>query len=713
MSKKILLHAILFSSLTASHASENAAEINDFESLLENVSTLATKKSLNVDYMPSVVSIVDAQTYIDAGIQNVGEALGMLPGIQMQLSPMGYSMATVRGFKNPNAYLSDKIKILIDGVAINNEVSGSGDFYMDFPLQLVDRIEVLRGPNSTTQGSGAFYGTVNIVTKLGNSKEENKIFLGTGSYSTLSAGANVYTLSNNWKIFSDGYIAHNEKSLPPFEGYSASTNEGMKDFSIGLKALNGGFDFTTRYKRSRYGNFYGFEEDPSLISLSPNEHTNSYFFAQASYKTNSNEVGIETKVNFSDRELNEGSFISGVAVTASRFASVGITDMQDGFYFTEKMREQNFEAESIFTLPKIYSNEIVAGVGARYVKLPQDNYFNSVENAITQNLTTILASPNYNSFRYREEREPAFWADPTTTFIRANQTRTIGYGYIQDLISLTPKMDVILGARIDDYSDIGTKMSQRAAVVYRADDKTIFKLLYGSAFRAPTFTEAYANGHINYRAGTENIKPEETDTYEAVALYAPDFNNKFSLDFFYSQLKNVIDLEEFSDTIPGYQNYNDRTSKGVEFEYNFQSKPKHNFYFNASYVETGYTVPPENDYPVSVNQSMPDISKIMLKAMYIYRPIDALSFGTTWQYYSQTTQSQLGWIIDDGVNTTVHQQHLVDETLTYKFSASNEIRATVKNLFNEDIRQPSYYYNTDGGIKREGRNYLFSYVQRF
>jgi iron complex outermembrane receptor protein len=712
MSKKILLHAILLSSLTVSNASENAAEINDFESLLENASTLATKKSLNVDYMPSVVSIVDAQTYIDAGIQNVGEALGMLPGIQMQLSPMGYSMATVRGFKNPNAYLSDKIKILIDGVAINNEVSGSGDFYMDFPLQLVDRIEVLRGPNSTTQGSGAFYGTVNIITKLGNSKEENKIFLGTGSYSTLSAGANIYTLSNNWKLFSDGYIARNDKSLP-FEGSTKSTNEAMKDFSIGLKAVNGGFEFLTRYKKSTYGNFYGFEEDPNIIALSPNQHTNSYFFSQASYKANINEVGIETKVNFSQRELNEGSFIADALGTYNRFALVGVTDMHDGFYFTEKLKEQNFEAETTFTLPKIYSNEIVAGVGARYVRIPQDDYYNSVENAITQNLATILASPNYNSFRYKESREPAFWADPTTSFIRANQTRTIGYGYIQDLISVNPDVDVILGARIDDYSDIGTKLSQRAAVVYRADDKTIFKLLYGSAFRAPTFTEAYANGHINYRAGAENIKSEETDTYEAVAIYTPDFNNKFSLDLFYSKLKNVIDLEEFSNTIPGYQNYNDRKSKGIEFEYNFHSKPQHNFYFNASYVETGYTVPPENDYPVSVNQSMPDISKFMLKAIYIYKPIDNLSFGTTWKYYSKTTQSQLGWIVDDRTDTTVHAQHIVDETLTYKFSASNEIRATVKNLFNEDIRDPSYYYNTDGGIKREGRNYLFSYVMRF
>ncbi len=710
MTKNSLLHAILFSSITLVHAND-AGEMGDFETLLDNVSSLATKKSLNVDYMPSVITIIDSQTYTDAGIQSVGEALGMLPGIQMQLSPMGYSMATVRGFKNPNAYLSDKIKILIDGVAINNEVAGSGDFYMDFPMQLVDRIEVLRGPNSTTQGSGAFYGTVNIITKLGNSKEEKKIFLGTGSYSTLTAGANVYNISDKWKIFADGYITHNNKSLP-IENRTERTNEAMRDVSVGFKALNGGFEFLTRYKRSVYGNFYGFEEDPSLIALSPNEHINSYFFSQASYKTNINDVGIETKVNFSHRELNEGSNIAGAGTTASRFATVGVP-MQDGFYFTEKLKEQNFEAESIFTLPKIGSNEIVAGVGARYVRIPQDDYFNSVENAIAQNLSTILSSVNYNSFRYRAAREPAYWANPTTSFIKANQTRTIAYGYLQDLISLNDDVDVILGARLDNYSDIGAKWSQRAAVVYRSDDKTIFKLLYGSAFRAPTLTEAYANGHINYRAGVANIKPEETHTYEAVAIYTPDFNNKFSLDFFYSQLKNVIDIEEISYTIPGYQNYGDRTSKGIEFEYNFRSKPTHDFYFNASYVQAGYTVPPEDDYLVSVNQSMPDISKVMLKAMYIYKPIDNLSFGTTWQYFSKTAQSQLGWIKADGTDTTVHPQYIVDETLTYKFSPSSELRATVKNIFNENIRLPSYYYNTDGGIKREGRNYLFSYVQKF
>jgi len=361
----------------------------------------------------------------------------------MQLSPMGYQMATVRGFKNPNAYLSDKIKIMIDGVAVQNEVAGSGNFYMDFPMQFVERIEVLRGPNSTTHGSGAFYGTVNIITKMGSNSEKNQIFLSTGSYSTLKAGANVYTLSDHWKIFADGYIIRNNKSLP-VKDRTEETDEAMQDVSVGLKAVNGNFEFLTRYKRSVYGNFYGFEEDLDPIPEHPKEHSNTYFFAQAGYKTNFNDIGIETRVNVSHRELNEGANIDSIGYVATRFSPVGV-DMQEGFYFTEELQEQNFEAESIFTLPKIASNEIVAGIGARYVRLPKDNYFNSVENAISDNLADILASPNYPSFRFRESREPAYWVNPTTSFVNADQRRTITYGYVQDLISINPDVDLILG----------------------------------------------------------------------------------------------------------------------------------------------------------------------------------------------------------------------------------------------------------------------------
>ena len=712
MTKSILLHALLLATLNG----EEMDKIGDFETLLDNVSEIATKKSLNVDYLPSVVTVIETQTFQDAGIQTIAEALDMLPGIQMQLSPMGYTTTTVRGLKMPNAYLSDKIKILIDGVAINNEVSGSSHFYMDFPMQLVEKIEVLRGPNSTIYGAGAFYGTVNIITKLGSSKEENQFFLGTGSYQYRGVGTNLNISVGNWKLSADGYYKQNNKSLAVAKSdisSERSTDESMQNFSIGFKAINGGFEFLTRLKQSNYGNFYSFEGDLDPIPERDQGHTNSYFFSQLSYKTAFDDYKLETKASFSHRESDIKANIYGVDAIADRFKSVGIMDMQDGFFTHEKLEEENLEAEAILTLPTIKSNDILVGVGTRQVNITQDEFYSSVENAITLNRDAILNHPNYPDFRYREEKEPAFWVNPTIQLLKEGVDRTIVYAYAQDLISLTDDVDLILGLRVDDYSDFGLQLSKRAGLVYRASDKTVFKLLYGSAFRVPTLIEAYQNGHINTRAGDSTIQPEETDTYEAVAIYSPNFNHKFSLNLFYSQLKNVIDLEEFQDTIPGYQNFKPRYSKGAEFEYFYRTAMEHNFYFNATYLDTQYTIPPEDRPIVLVDQSMPDISKVMLKAMYIYRPTEQLSLGTTWRYFSETTATKLYWVVEDQTDSTVSARHVFDETLTYRFSPSSEVRLTVKNIFNSEIRTPSYYYVTEGGMVREGRNWFLNYVYKF
>ena len=706
MPKSIAVHTILLAALTTLYA-EETNNIGDFETLLEDVSEIATKKSLNVDYLPSVVTVIDAQTYRDAGIQTIAEALDMLPGIQMQLSPMGYTMTTVRGLKNPNAYLSDKIKILIDGVAINNEVLGSSYFYMDFPMQLVEKIEVLRGPNSTLYGAGAFYGTINIITKLGSSTQENQLFLGTGSYQYRAAGTNLNTSTGDWKLFADGYYKQNDKSLP-VKDQDQGTDESMKDFSVGFKAINGGFEFLTRLKQSTYGNFYSYEGYLNPIPQRDEDHTNTYFFSQLSYKTALDDYKLETKASFSHRELDVKANMDSISSIANKFSVVDI-DMQEGFYTHENSIEENLEAEAILTLPKIKSNDVLIGAGVRYVNITKDEFYSSIENTITENRDAILNHPNYDDFRYREERESAFWANPTTTLLPKNTSRTIAYGYVQDLISVTDDIDLIFGLRADDYCDYGTQWSKRAGLVYRATDNTIFKLLYGSAFRVPTLIEAYQNGHINTRAGDNTISPEETDTYEAVAIYSPNFNHKFSLNLFYSKLKNVIDLEEYPNTDPGYQNFKERYSKGVEFEYFFKTAMKHNLYFNATYLDTQYTIPPEEG-EIPLDQNMPDISKVMLKAMYVYRPMQHLSLGTTWRYFSETTETELAWVENDATSDAVH---IFDETVTYRFSPSSELRLTVKNIFNAEVTQPSYYYSTDGGIVREGRNFFLSYILKF
>lgn len=714
MMHKLLSNSLALSLFITLEANELVKDsFDDLESLINDVSDLATNHSLNVDYLPSVVSVIDAQTYLDSGIKTLAEALDMLPGFQIQLSPMGYTMTTIRGFKNPNAYLSDKLKIYIDGVAIHNEVSGSSNFYMDFPMQLVEKIEVLRGPGSTTHGAGAFYSTINVITKLGNNKNENSISLQGGSYKYASFAANFHTTSGNWELLSDGYFEQNEKAIfikeLQSESNKAYTDEHMKNFSVAFNAQNGGFEFLTRIKNSRYGNFYSFEGE--IDPKQDKDHSNRYIFSQLSYKTALYDFQLETKAGVSHREFQASSnMYYGIT---NKFELVDIHNIDDAFLYSEDIHEENFNAELLLSVPKTLSNSITVAAGARAVRITHDKFHNSVEEAIANNKSAIVQHINYNDFRYREENEPAYWANPTTTLLPKNTKRDIGFAYLQDLISIGDNIDLNIGLRADHYSDFGLQLSKRAGLVYRAHDKLIFKLLYGSAFRTPSFIEAYQNGHINSRAGDSNIKAEETNTFEAVVIYLPNFNHKISLSSFYSQLNNVIDLEELSYTPSGYQNYDYRVSKGVEFEYYYHPRNHHNLYLNASYIESDYTLPVDDD-SATIEQSMPDISKVMIKGVYLYSFNKKLSFGTTWKYFSETTSTKLEWIINnESKDPTVDAYHVIDETISYKFSPSSEAKVSIKNLFDSDVRVPSYYYGVAGGLKREGRNYLLSYIQKF
>ncbi|MCF6309182.1 MAG: TonB-dependent receptor [Sulfurimonas sp.] len=691
---------VLFTFILLIVTSLSSSELDtteDFESLLNDMSDIATKKSINVDYMPSVVTVVDAQTFLDAGIQNVGEALGMLPGIQMQLSVLGQPVTTVRGFKNPRSMISDKIKILIDGVSINNEAAGTSGFYLDFPMQLVEKIEVLRGPGSTIYGAGAFYGAVNIITKLGNEKNENQIYLGTGSYDYGTIGASLNTSSGNWKIFTDAYYEQNDKSI---DYNNKTTDEAMQNYSLGVKLVNGNFEFLTRYKSSHYGNFYLYKGDVSPNYDDGREDT--YLFSQLSYKTSFNDFKLETKINASRRESDvTGYFTTDVAKIAAIFAAVGV-NMQESFYVRDHQVEVNLEAEAILTLPEISSNDISIGLGTRKADLTTNDFYSSVENTIVDNMALVLA--NMGVFYFNNTDEAGYWENPYNTDLFDETTRTIQYAYIQDLISLNKNIDLVLGARVDNYSDIGTNISKRAGLVYRVNDEFVFKLLYGSAFRAPSFYEKYTSGHIYYGHGVKDISPEETDTYEAAIVYIPDFDNKISLNIYYSELLNIIDIDKSSNSYIGYQTMKERLSKGIELEYFFHPKTSHNLYMNATYTDSEYTTV---NVP-HIDQNMPDISKVMVKAMYIYRPINKLSFGTTWKYSSETTQNK-----SKTENLKVNQQHIFDETITYIFSNSSQIRLTIKNILNEEMRLPDNGNTGEDGALREGTNFFLNYSYTF
>ncbi len=714
MKKRLLYSALVtFFWLTPLLYAEEQAD--DFATLLEEASEIATKNSLNIDYLPSVVTVINAETFRTAGITNLAEALDMLPGFQIQRNVIGYNMTTVRGFKNPNAYLSDKIKIMLDGVPVHNETSGSSHMFLDFPLELVKKIEVLRGPASSLYGAGSLYGTINIITKLGSRTPINRLHLSGGSYSHFSAGTNVHEQIGSWNFFADGYYLQNDKQVyAKVTEHSGTFNTGeadnaLKNYTVGFRLDREHWAFSTRLKANRAGNGYSFEGKFNPIPERNEGHGSSFLLSNLSYNKTINDIKLNANASYTHREVWLDANLIDVNKILSRFSKIDVTDMREGLYIEEETHEENAHFELTAEFPEYYANSLLVGSGVEYTTVSKDNYYNSIENYIAQHRDEILAHPNYEKFKFNEYNEPGYWNNPTTSKLQDNVERTNLYAYLQDLIALTPNLDLTLGLRADHYSDFGLQLSQRAALVYRASDETIFKLLYGSAFRAPSFVEAYSNGHIYYRQGYDDIKPEHTDTYEAVLILKPNYQHRFMINYFYSILDNVIDLEEDPTTPTGYMNYDKRVSQGIEAEYNYKWPDKHELYLNATYIDAQYSTFEEE----KVEGAMPDISRIMFKGVYIYHPSTRLGIGTAWRYFGDTTSSDLPWVIRGERQTSVKAFHVFDETVTFALNTASLIRFSVKNIFNADVRDPSYYYRYDSGIPREGSEVFIEYEASF
>ena len=144
--------------------------------------------------------------------------------------------------------------------------------------------------------------------------------------------------------------------------------------------------------------------------------------------------------------------------------------------------------------------------------------------------------------------------------------------YVQDEIQLASSLALTLGLRHDQYSRAGSATTPRAALVYHPGERNTFKLLYGSAFRAPNTVE------LNFQAplylSNQALDPERVRTVEAIWEAQVGSSSVFSLSFFEQHATDLIEQVVRSDVpspYPGlfmlqWQNRGHVDSKGVEAE---------------------------------------------------------------------------------------------------------------------------------------------------
>jgi outer membrane receptor protein involved in Fe transport len=127
----------------------------------------ASKHEQKISEAPASVTVVDSDEIEKYGYKSFADILRSVRGLYVTYD-RNYSYLGIRGFNRPGDYNS-RVLVLVNGHGVNENVFDSALLGHEFPLDvdLIDRVEVIRGPSSSIYGNNAFFGVINVITKKG------------------------------------------------------------------------------------------------------------------------------------------------------------------------------------------------------------------------------------------------------------------------------------------------------------------------------------------------------------------------------------------------------------------------------------------------------------------------------------------------------------------------------------------------------------------
>jgi outer membrane receptor for ferrienterochelin and colicins len=480
----------------------------------------ASKFSQKVSEAPSSVTVITADEIKLYGYRNITDILRSVPGFY-DTYDRNYSYLGVRGFGRPGDYNS-RILILIDGHRLNDSVGDTVLAGNEFPLDidLIDRVEVVRGPGSALYGSNALFAVISVYTKKG------------GDYN----GGEISTRY--------GSAEHTQGRLT----YGRKLDNGLDFLASGTYAnWEGEKLYYWEYDRPRYGYGRVDNDDENLKN----------FFIEASYGDFSFHAASTQRAKGAPTGVWETVFGNTGTRTQDNYTLTGLTwehQVDDSLSVLGRFsyHHYNYDGRWIYDDGGLYENhDFWKGrwvVGEFQVTKLFDNGHKVVMGAETQ----------YNIRQDQKNWDSDVYLD--------DQRHSKSWGvYVQDEFKLTDNLTLNAGVRRDYYDATGSSVNPRAALVYQLTEQSTLKFMAGKAFRAPSVYELY------YHDGYYTTKPAMTLEPETIKTYEVVYENRFSKHWkgtvsgFYYQMEDLIDqVEDPGDGLMQYQNISEVTANGFE-----------------------------------------------------------------------------------------------------------------------------------------------------
>lgn len=508
---------------------------------------------------PSVASVITAEDISAIGAADLDEVLETVPGLHVSRSPSGYNpIYAIRGI---HTQYNPQVLMLVNGIPTTSVYTGNrSQIWGGMPVENIARVEVIRGPGSALYGADAFSGVINIITKTAADLDGAQLGLRAGSFNSRDAWVQYGGAWGSYDVAaylragaSDGQrqiIAADALSPTPFPTLAPGS------VNLGRDAIDGRLDLARDKWRLRAGYQRRAHVGTGAGVASALDPVGSNFGERVSTDLTWQDANFAPDLDLTA----QASYLHITEQSDLRLYPPGFPGFPDGVIGNPYQWERHLR----FNLAAAYTggqhHKLRFGAGSK-----DDDLYRTRE---TKNFTLV---PIPGGFIPAPLGAVVDVTD-TAPFLRPHN-RHVSHVYVQDEWAFTKDWYLTAGVRRDQYSDFGGTTNPRLALVWETAYNLTSKLLYGRAFRPPSFSELYIiNNPVGL--GNPNLNPEKIESVELAFAWQAASTLQASLNLFRYHMKDILRFVQnpLDNTITA-QNAGRQHGQGMEVELAWEASP--------------------------------------------------------------------------------------------------------------------------------------------
>ncbi|MFC7290428.1 TonB-dependent receptor plug domain-containing protein [Hirschia litorea] len=451
----------------------------------------------------SSVDVITSADIEELGFDFAIDAIANAPSVTVNQNGGfgGQASVRIRGAS------SGQTLVMIDGVPVGDVSTTDGSFnFARLGTESIERIEILKGAQSTLWGTDAIGGVISITTKTPDEGFGGDAYAEIGSFETVRGGAAVEYGSDKGD-FRISYNAIDSAGISKAD--AANRNDEEDGFESQSLTAKGGFNFTSTTRL-----------EAGLIYQDSTTEIDGYQF------------GAQGNVGDSNDQSDVEEISGHAKLSFSLFSDKLENDILVGY--------SNIDRENSNAGVTSFAAEGERWLG-RYQGLFTINDANKLAFGLEHEEGTFDSGSSFGSDD----------GEQTTDSIFAMYE-------LQPVESLT----LTAGVRVDDHDAYGTQTTGRVAAAYNPNDIVTLRASWGQGFKAPSLYQLYS------QYGTPTLSPEESEGFDVgLDLRTPDNKGTFGVTYFDQEVTNQID---FSFATFTYDNIAKVNSSGVEVSGSYQ-----------------------------------------------------------------------------------------------------------------------------------------------